>query len=374
MRRIERSWQTRNWLSCLLWPVSMIYGLLLGVRQLAYRSGICRVNSSELPVVVIGNLSVGGTGKTPLCAELVKRFQQAGWRPAIVSRGYGGQRRQTPHRLSADDTATTAGDEPVMLYRQTGVPVCVCIDRAAAVAHIARYSDADIVFSDDGVQHLSMGRVAEIIVIDGKRGLGNLWLLPAGPLRQSTRHLAAAELVAIQLPYRESTDEAQVQTRKLHHSLLHSATWKLLAPSQDQTFELVPTLAVNLATGRSTELASFVGRRVHAVAGIGHPQRFFDALQAMGILVEPHALPDHHVFTLQDVSFPGEAPVLVTAKDAVKLANLVGLPSTVHEVGTRVRLSSALELAIDDLERSLRQRFHQHPVSEGTGAREVENL
>ena len=159
-----------------------------------------------LPVVVVGNLSVGGTGKTPLCAHLVDYFSQRGWHPAIVSRGYGGARREQPHLVNASDSAKDVGDEPLMLYQQTGVPVCVCISRAAAVDHVARSTDANIVFSDDGLQHWAMPRVAEIAVIDGVRGLGNRWLLPAGPLRDAPKALDGVSLVAIQMPHTNATD------------------------------------------------------------------------------------------------------------------------------------------------------------------------
>ncbi|CAG0911657.1 unnamed protein product, partial [Cyprideis torosa] len=182
MSRLERSWQSRSALACLLWPVSLLYAIVLRVRGLLYTWGVFRVEASSLPVVVVGNLTVGGTGKTPLCAELVKRFQAAGWKPAIVSRGYGGQRWQQAHLLAPNDSSAMVGDEPLMLFRQCRVPVCVCIHRALAVEYLATHTDVDIVFSDDGLQHLRLSRAANMVVIDGARGLGNRWLLPAGPL------------------------------------------------------------------------------------------------------------------------------------------------------------------------------------------------
>lgn len=351
MRAIERSWQSRGWLACLLWPVSVVYGLLLGIRRLAYKSGLKKVRALPLPVVVVGNLSVGGTGKTPLCGYLVDRFREAGWRPAIVSRGYGGARHEHPHLLGAQDSAETAGDEPVMLYRQTGVPVCVCIDRAAAVEYLAEHTDANLVFSDDGLQHLAMAREAGIVVIDGARGLGNRWLLPAGPLRESIRELEKADLIAIQLPY---TGQGESACDNLHASLTGGFGGSLLQTSTRQCFRLLPTDLIRLSTGEASPLAAFHGQRVHAVAGIGNPQRFFDSLQSLGLLVECHPFPDHHEFTRTELAFSDGAPILVTAKDAVKLRALPDLPDLVYEVRTQVDPGSELETAIQALEQSLR--------------------
>lgn len=351
MSRVERSWQSRGWLACALWPVSLIYRLLLRIRRLAYDSGLMNVRDLPLPVVVVGNLSVGGTGKTPLCAHLVDRFREAGWKPAIVSRGYGGTRHEQPHLLDAEDTAASAGDEPVMLFRQTGVPVCVCTDRAAAVEYLADTTDANLVFSDDGLQHLAMARVADLIVIDGARGLGNRWLLPAGPLRESLRQLARADLVAIQLPY---VGHGQNVPVTLHKSLTGGDVGRVLQAASNQTFQLLPTDMVSLSTGQASALETLRGQRIHAVAGIGNPLRFFDSLQSLGLLVEAHPMPDHHDFSLADLAFDDQAPILVTAKDAVKLRALSGLPGRVFEVRTRVCLSAELEAAIGRLERTLR--------------------
>lgn len=352
MSSLPTFWQLRNWRACLLWPLSCLFAALLRLRRLAYRSGLVKAVPSPLPVIVVGNLSVGGTGKTPLCAELVLRFRQAGWTPAIVSRGYGGERHEQPHLLSSQDTPATAGDEPVMLFQQTGVPVCVCIDRAAAVAHIAQESDADIVFSDDGLQHLRMARVADIVVIDGGRGLGNGWVMPAGPLREPPARLGKADLIAIQDPFRG----AEVMPgQALHHSLRRLINRHADARVEAQTFQLQPGQIRHLRSGSLVELSSLAGRRVHAMAGIGNPQRFFDTLSACGLLVEPHPLPDHHQFTADDLSLGDEDPVLVTSKDAVKLQAMPELPDTVYEVTTRIHLSDELDKAIDVLERSLRK-------------------
>lgn len=349
MNALPRFWQFRHWRACLLLPVSSLFALLLRIRRWSYRSGLSRTVPSALPVIVVGNLSVGGTGKTPLCAELVKRFQLAGWSPAIVSRGYGGPRHETAHLLSPADTPATAGDEPVMLYQQTGVPVCVCIDRAAAVEKVARDTHADIVFSDDGLQHLRMARVADIIVIDGARGLGNRWVMPAGPLREPPRQLALANLIAIQDPFTGIAGEGT-----LHHSLPTSLGRYARDDAESQTFQLRPGQVRQVQSGQIIDLSSLKGRPVHAVAGIGNPQRFFDSLAACDLQIEPHPFPDHHQFTHEDLSFADGAPVLLTSKDAVKVKAMSDLPDTVYEVATQIHVSDALSAAIDALERSLR--------------------
>lgn len=352
MSSLPGFWQLRSWRACLLWPVSFVFACLLRLRRLLYRSGALKTIPSRLPVIVVGNLSVGGTGKTPLCAELVRRFQQAGWKPAIVSRGYGGPRYEQPQLLSENDTPETAGDEPVMLYQQTGVPVCVCVDRAAAVERVARDTDADVVFSDDGLQHLRMQRVADIVVIDGARGLGNRWVMPAGPLREPPARLAKADLIAIQDPF---TGHEQADDRMLHHSLPTVCERYANKGVRKQTFQLRPGLVRQLSSGQVVDLATLAGRRVHAVAGIGNPQRFFDSLSACGLQVEPHPLPDHHPLSMDDLSFDDDDPILLTSKDAVKLQNLNDLPSSVHEVATQIWVSEELSQAIDVLERSLRR-------------------
>ncbi len=294
-------------------------------------------------MIVVGNLSVGGTGKTPLCGYLVQQFKAMGWRPAIVSRGYGGQRFEQPHRLVQGDTANVVGDEPLMLFEQTGVPVCVCVNRAAAVQALSSSTNANLIISDDGLQHYAMPRVTEIVVIDAARGLGNRWVLPAGPLRESVKRLNNVDLIVLQ----------RAKATAVHPSLSTASVASAVLSQQNQSFYLKPTEACDLVTGHCVELASFTHQHVHAVAGIGHPQRFFDALQNLGLTVIGHAFSDHHVFVSDDLAFDDSAPVLVTSKDAVKLRALVNQPAHVFEVCTRVDASDELQAAIVSLEKKL---------------------
>ncbi|MFK7993673.1 MAG: tetraacyldisaccharide 4'-kinase [Granulosicoccus sp.] len=343
MSRIELAWRRRGCLAAGLWPLSLLYRLIITCRRFAYRRGWLSTRVASLPVVVVGNISVGGTGKSPLCAYLVSHFKAAGWRPAIVSRGYGGERHLTPHLVDDSDSPVLVGDEPLMLFRQTGVPVCVCVKRALAVDHIAAHTDTDIVFSDDGLQHLAMQRVAEIVVLDGKRGLGNGWLLPAGPVRESAKRLEHADLIAVQ-----GSDQ-------LHHSLLALAGSFVYQNIESNHFQLDLIDAIALSGGKVRSLSSFTGGQVIAMAGIGHPQRFFDALKQTGLQVTGISKPDHHDYSLDDFDLAPGLPVLVTAKDAVKLKCLGELPVDVYEVRTRVTVSEPLRTGIDRLERALHE-------------------
>lgn len=353
MSCIEKSWRTRGLIAVLLLPVSWLYGILLSLRRLAYARGWKAPSAVPLPVVVIGNLSVGGTGKTPLCGYLVERFAKNGWRPAIVSRGYGGRRWEVPRLVNKTDTAAQVGDEPVLLFHQTGVPVCVCVHRAMAVQKIAQTTNANIVFSDDGLQHLAMPRVAQVLVVDGQRGFGNSWVLPAGPLRDTFNSVRDIDLVAIQVPI-ESVRNAELNRGpgQLHHSL-YTESLRQLYDGSRQLFALDASHAVQLTTGATVALSEFSNQRVHAVAGIGHPQRFFDSLAQLGMDVIKHAKADHAPYTLSDISFDDDLPVLVTVKDAVKVLNIEHLPNKVYQVNTQVTVSVALEEAIVKLEDKL---------------------
>ena len=355
MSRIQRGWQSVTVLSLLLWPVSRFYLALLALRRFAYQKGWASVEDVPLPVVVVGNLSVGGTGKTPLCAYLVSRFKQAGWKPAIVSRGYGGKRHESAHILSEDDSPAFVGDEPVMLFKQTEVPVCVCVNRSEAVRKIAKETQADIVFSDDGLQHLAMPRIAEIVVIDGQRGFGNGWVMPAGPLRDSFASLSESQYIAVQAASDRETNSLPIDVSLLHSSLQRNNAAPFIESQLDNQFCLVPAAAVNVSTGEKVSLENFYGQRVHAVAGIGHPKRFFDTLSRLGLQPIEHPKADHAAYTIDDLTFDDDLPIMVTTKDAVKLEGLAGLPSNLFQIDTSVHISDSLDAALKELEAALDQ-------------------
>jgi len=242
-------------------------------------------------VIVVGNVTVGGSGKTPLVAWLVRHLEDTGKKPGIVSRGYGGSTGRSPVIVATGSRAERVGDEPLLLAKRTGVPVCVCADRVAAVQHLLRETDVDVIVADDGLQHYRLRRDLEMIVIDGERGLGNGRMLPAGPLRESVVRLLEADLVLIN----GRADEIP-----------------------GYGFELVPDKARALNETRSCDLGEFSGRRVWAVAGIGNPDRFYALLAESGINYDPVAVADHGMIDLDSLVVERDQPILMTEKDAVK--------------------------------------------------------
>jgi tetraacyldisaccharide 4'-kinase len=243
-----------------------------------------------VPVIVIGNLTVGGTGKTPLAIHVAELLKSKGWSPAIVSRGYGGT-ATAPRSVSLASDPAEMGDEPVLMARRSGCPVWVGEDRATVLATLLRETPrCDAVILDDGLQHYAIARDLEICVVDA-RAFGNGFMLPAGPLREPRTRLWTVDAVIA-----HGTDKVKGYAMRLEGEELHRAT---------DARERRP-------------LAAFAGQRVHAVAGIGDPNRFFRQLTRLGIKVAPHPFPDHHPFQAGDLEFGDDAPVLMTEKDAVK--------------------------------------------------------
>lgn len=273
-----------------LTPLSAAYGAISGSKRLLYAHGVCRPVQIPRPVVVVGNLTAGGTGKTPLVCWLAARLGELGFAPGVVTRGYGGTSR-TVRLVSATDDPAQVGDEPVLLARRTGVPVAAGVERPAA-ARLLVEAGCDVIVSDDGLQHYALARDCEILVVDGERRFGNGRLLPAGPLREPLARLSHADAVVL----------------NGGTSVLDGALRMRLEAGE----------AVSLDGRRSRPLAQFAGLEVHAVAGIGHPERFFELLRSVGISVIRHALPDHARIAPRDIRFDDSRPVLMTEKDAVK--------------------------------------------------------
>lgn len=273
--------------------VSALYGTLMRWRRWAYRVGLRRQHRLDVPVVVVGNRTVGGAGKTPLVIALVGALRERGWRPGVLSRGYG--RRSTGLQwVDGGSDAGTVGDEPLLVHLATGAPVAVDADRIAAANALVE-AGCDVLIADDGLQHLRLGRVLEIEVQDA-RGLGNARVMPAGPLREP-------------LPARLA-DFRVVHGREPHGT------------DVPMRLELSDARRLGGTAPSSRPLSGFAGRPVHAVAGIGHPARFFRALRDAGLTVLEHAFPDHHTFTDADFAAMRDAPVLMTGKDAVKCRRL----------------------------------------------------
>ena len=296
-RWLGREWQRRGVFAWALWPLSFVFGAIAAVRRLAFRQGWFRVESAGIPVVVVGNVTVGGTGKTPTVIALVEALREAGLTPGVVSRGYGGTAKPSPIAVTPDSDAHEVGDEPALIARRTGAPVFVCADRVAAVRALrAAHTDVDVIISDDGLQHYRLARDVEIVVFDQRLG-GNRFLLPAGPLREPLSRRRDATL--INDPYARTL------------------------PPWERTFalKLVPQLAWRVdAPDERRALASFAGQRTAAAAGIGAPERFFAMLRDHGLSPETRALPDHHHFESNPFEAEAADAILVTEKDAVKCA------------------------------------------------------
>ncbi|MBT2144937.1 MULTISPECIES: tetraacyldisaccharide 4'-kinase [unclassified Rhodanobacter] len=269
-------------------PLAALYGGATRLRRGLFRIGGLRSVRLPAPVVVIGNLSVGGTGKTPLTIAVAAALRARGYRPGVVSRGYGGSQREALLLGEAPDPAQV-GDEPCLI-RASGVPVAVGRDRPAA-AQLLLDAGCDVLIADDGLQHYRLARDVEICVIDGVRRFGNRRLLPAGPLREPLGRLQRVDL------------------RVCNGGVAEAGEYPMQLRGGD---------AIALDDGRMQALASFGGRRVHAVAAIGNPQRFFDSLRAAGVEVIEHAFADHHGFVPADLDFADGLPLLMTDKDAVK--------------------------------------------------------
>jgi tetraacyldisaccharide 4'-kinase len=289
--------------TALLAPLSAAFAGVVAARRALYRTGILEKLHLPVPVVVVGNITVGGSGKTPLAASLCRALGVRGWHPGIVSRGYGRTADESsPRIVTVDAKATEVGDEPFLLAR-AGIPVAVARNRvAAARALLAAHPELDVIVADDGLQHYRMARAFEIVVIDAARGLGNGWHLPAGPLREPSARLFEADaIVALVTPGAP-------------------APW--IAPNA-YTMTLAGDTFVRVDRPERTEpAAAFTGVDVHALAGIGNPDRFFTQLKSMGIDATCHPFPDHHRFVARDLALPGARAILMTEKDAVKCVTI----------------------------------------------------
>lgn len=295
-RWLQAAYGDAAWLKALR-PLESVYRWAMARRAAAYRDGRRTVWRAPVPVIVVGNVTLGGTGKSPLVAWLARHLTERGWRPGIVSRGYGGKAGQGadyPLHVTTRTPIAQSGDEPRMLARQTGLPVVVDPDRPRGARALLERG-CDILLSDDGLQHLALGRDVELVVVDGRRGFGNRRCLPAGPLREPLSRLSEVDAVLV------------------------NGETILALPEGTHTFRLAPVRWRSLADGASFPLNPLPFRGpVHAVAGIGNPGRFFATLDDLGVATSVHAFADHHRFSPQDLAFNDDLPVIMTAKDAEK--------------------------------------------------------
>lgn len=289
---IERLWSGECGGWRLLLPFSLLYGAITAVIRWSYRTGLRRSWRAPVPVVVVGNLTAGGNGKTPVVIWLTEHLQQRGLRVGVVSRGYGGKAAHYPLLLDAQTSTAEAGDEPVLIHQRTGVPVAVAPRRADAVKALLAAAPVDVIVTDDGLQHYALQRDIEVVVVDGMRRFGNGWWLPAGPMRERASRLNSVDAVIV---------NGGVANRG------------------EIAMQLQPGQAVNVLSGERRPVTEL--HQVVAMAGIGHPPRFFATLRALGITpVSEIAYADHHAYTAQELAAtiaPGQA-LLMTEKDAVK--------------------------------------------------------
>ncbi len=321
---LANAWYERSGWLALLAPLSWIYGAVARRRRLSYLTGSRTPWRADVPVIVVGNITAGGTGKTPFVIWLVQALTELGFRPGIVSRGHGGSDTRSPVSVHPDSSADEVGDEPPMLAARTGVPVVVCQDRVKAVRHLLANASCDLVVADDGLQHYALARDVEIAVVDGHRGLGNRRLLPAGPLREPPSRLAEVDWVV------SSGRPSGIDTESEGSEFLLTVS---------------PTRFISVdGQSASFPAAEFAKRysNVNAVAGIGNPGRFNQTLKELGLNPMLTAYPDHHVYSGEEVQFDNDWPVVCTEKDATKLRLLDGLPANLYylEIDSVVSASS----------------------------------
>jgi tetraacyldisaccharide 4'-kinase len=296
MKSLIDSWYQKKFFTYGLLPFSFIYKIIVVLRKKLYDHGFKKITRFPVPIIVVGNIGVGGTGKTPLVAYLATWLRDRGIRPGIVSRGYGGKLKNGSRIVRKDSDPREVGDEPVMLASQTDCPMVVAKDRVLAVKKLLTEFACDVVISDDGLQHYSLGRDIEIAVVDSNSRFGNGYYLPAGPLREQVTRLAKVDLVIV---------NGRGQDEEMTFDLIPKEIYYISEPSQKITLEVLKK------------------RVVHAVAGIGRPEKFFSLLRKLGLQIIPHEFPDHYFYQKKDIDFGEDAWVIMTEKDAVKCQMLV---------------------------------------------------
>ena len=351
---LERRWYAprATLTSTLLRPLAALFGAIAALRRAAYRRGLVRTTRVRVPVVVVGNLGVGGSGKTPLVIALAEALRARGRRPGIVSRGYG-RRTDDVRAVRAGDDVRDVGDEPLLLAA-TGVPTWVGVRRAAAAqALLDAHPDVDVVLTDDGLQHYALAREVEIAVVDASRGFGNGLLLPAGPLREPASRLAAVDAI-VWLRAADATRGGSVEAALS----IPSPVRRFSMTHEPGEWSNLRDPALRLAADALHDPASV------AIAGIAHPERFFEALRKDGFRGRTVAFPDHYAYEPGDVTFAGARAILMTAKDAVKCAAFAD--ARMWQMPIRARVDPALvDLILEKIDGSEAPRNARLPGHEG---------
>lgn len=295
--RMVKAWYEGHAGLSVLWPLERLYRAVVERKRKRFLSGKLNSYRAPVPVLIVGNITVGGTGKTPLILWLIEHCRTLGLRPGVVSRGYGGEPPQWPWRVSASDDPAQVGDEPALLVQRTGVPMAIDPQRSRAIELLLAAEELDLILCDDGLQHYQLYRDLELVLIDDARGLGNGRCLPAGPLREPAGRLHEVDAV-----------------------LFNGAA---ADKEQGYAMQLEPAGLVHVASGQRQPLDHFLaGQAMNAIAGIGNPQRFFNTLRELGWQPQGQAFPDHARFTAADLEFDNDLPLLMTEKDAVKCRHI----------------------------------------------------
>lgn len=289
-QQLEKTWYGNTGLTLVLRPVAWLFIVLVTLRRFVYKNGLKKPVKLPIPVIVVGNLTVGGTGKTPLVIWLVNFLKTAGYKPGVISRGYSGRARNWPQQVRPDADPAMVGDEAVVISRRTGAPMAVGPSRVTDAQALLQHADVDVIVSDDGLQHYALERSIEIAVIDGVRRFGNGLCLPAGPLRERASRL--------------ETVDCRVTNG--------------VAAQGEYAMKYRADSVINLLSNETRPLTDFKGMTVNAIAGIGNPDSFFNFLRANGIRLHARAFPDHHHYRATDLAFTGDEIVFMTEKDAVK--------------------------------------------------------
>ncbi|TXD98144.1 tetraacyldisaccharide 4'-kinase [Psychrobacter frigidicola] len=317
---VTRAWQRQaGWLWLLL-PISWLYGLLILLRRQAYKVGLFSSYHAPIPVLVIGNITVGGSGKTPLIMTLVNYLQQRSVQVGVISRGYGGDSSKMPVLVTTDSLPSDVGDEPYLIVSTTGVAMAVCPNRQQAIETLLQaHPNLQLIIADDGLQHYALQRDIEWIVVDAARGFGSQQLLPTGFLREPISRLKNATVI-----YHEKADEhLNLDSDSfLYKHLAMQLHPDSLQPLYPELFKLTELLDSQL-NGSVQAAPPIHGSQVHAVSGIGYPQRFFATLNSLGFDVIEHPYPDHYDFSVNELLQYTEQPIIVTSKDAVKVRALL---------------------------------------------------
>ncbi len=309
------AWYQGRWWLWLLWPLSLLLRLLAAVRR---RHLSAKTDALDVPVIVVGNITLGGTGKTPVIISLVQHLRDKGFTPGVVSRGYGSKAPHYPYLVTSSSPVTESGDEPLLIALETDCPVMIGADRIAAAQSLIDHHQCDILLSDDGLQHYRLPRQWEICVLDAGRLWGNGLCLPAGPLRESPNRLVQVNAILLN---GQLTDEQQSQPQvkellsEAHSLVLKPSAWHNLEDDSRCSIEAFPRPA---EIAEDKERDDDEGQQRFAITGIGNPNRFFDTLSSLGIDCPSQSFPDHYAFAASDLAFAGDNLLMMTAKDAVK--------------------------------------------------------